>query len=133
MNIKDILSMDEQILYQGQQKRLVPSGKEWLPGKIAVTDQRIILESPIDLSNLWLTYRYHHINLDVVGNLTIINPAHMELNHIYHWYDGESNVVGSDFRIATGLHLHPHDIIYLTYLTQPFSSQLMTNMKGDNK
>ena len=45
MNIKEILSENERILYVGQQKRLVPSGKEWLPGKIAVTDQRIILES----------------------------------------------------------------------------------------
>jgi hypothetical protein len=39
------LSENERILYVGQQKRLVPSGKEWLPGKICVTDQRVILET----------------------------------------------------------------------------------------
>ncbi|MGC2572240.1 MAG: PH domain-containing protein [Candidatus Nitrosopolaris sp.] len=45
MNIKEILSENEKIQYIGQQKRLVPSGKEWLPGKICITDQRVILET----------------------------------------------------------------------------------------
>src|SRR5215831_7018957 len=45
MNIRDILSSEEQILYQGQQHRLVPGGHEINLGKLAVTNQRIILES----------------------------------------------------------------------------------------
>jgi PH (Pleckstrin Homology) domain-containing protein len=32
-------------LYQGQQYRYVPDGKEVTPGKICVTDQRVILET----------------------------------------------------------------------------------------
>jgi len=45
LNIHEILSENEQILYEGQQHRIVPGGKEILPGRIAVTDQRIILQT----------------------------------------------------------------------------------------
>jgi hypothetical protein len=37
MNIKDILSKDEQVLFKAQQKGLVPGGKEETPGEIFVT------------------------------------------------------------------------------------------------
>jgi hypothetical protein len=45
MNVNDILSENEEILYQGQQRRVVPGGKEITPGQIFVTSQRVILES----------------------------------------------------------------------------------------
>src|SRR5215467_829717 len=45
MNIGDILSSGEEILYKGQQHRIVPGGKEVTPGQIFVTNQRVILET----------------------------------------------------------------------------------------
>lgn len=45
MNVKDILSPGEEVLYSGQQHRLVPGGKEVTPGQIFVTTQRVILET----------------------------------------------------------------------------------------
>lgn len=36
----------------------------------------------------------------------------MELKDINHWKSGES-VVGSDYTVATGLHLHYGDVIHL--------------------
>jgi hypothetical protein len=40
MNVNDILSEGEEILYKGQQHRYVPGGKEITPGQIFVTNQR---------------------------------------------------------------------------------------------
>jgi hypothetical protein len=45
MNVSDILSSGEEVLYQGQQHRIVPGGKEVTPGQIFVTNQRVILET----------------------------------------------------------------------------------------
>jgi hypothetical protein len=45
MNVKDILSEGEQILFKAQQHRVVPGGKEVTPGQIFVTNERIILET----------------------------------------------------------------------------------------
>lgn len=45
MNVKDILSTGEEILFKGQQHRFVPGGKEITPGQIFVTNQRVILET----------------------------------------------------------------------------------------
>lgn len=45
MNVKDILSEGEQILFKAQQHRVVPGGKEVTPGQIFITSQRIILET----------------------------------------------------------------------------------------
>jgi hypothetical protein len=45
MNVKDILSEGEQILFKAQQHRVVPGGKEVTPGQIFITNQRIILET----------------------------------------------------------------------------------------
>ena len=39
MNVKDILSTGEEILFKGQQHRFVPGGKEITPGQIFVTNQ----------------------------------------------------------------------------------------------
>jgi hypothetical protein len=73
-------------------------------------------------SSLSLMYQYHHKDVIINGNLNFINPAHMELTDINHWKSGES-VVGSDYAVATGLHLHYGDIIHLmrggTALTSP--------------
>ena len=33
MNVKDILSLDEELLFKAQQHRLVPGGKETAPSK----------------------------------------------------------------------------------------------------
>ena len=38
MNVKDILSEGEQILFKAQQHRVVPGGKEVTPGQIFVTN-----------------------------------------------------------------------------------------------
>ncbi|MGA9151766.1 MAG: hypothetical protein WBZ36_14405 [Candidatus Nitrosopolaris sp.] len=40
MNIKDILSSDEQVLFKAQQHRMVPGRKETAPGEIFVTTKR---------------------------------------------------------------------------------------------
>jgi hypothetical protein len=69
--------------------------------------------APVNISDLSLMYNYHHKDVEVMGNLTVINPSHMELNHIDHWRVNEENVLGSDYRVATGLHLHQGDVIYL--------------------
>jgi hypothetical protein len=45
MNVKDILSEGEQILFKAQQHRVVPGGKEVTPGQIFITNARIILET----------------------------------------------------------------------------------------
>jgi hypothetical protein len=45
MNVKDILSEGEQILFKAQQHRVVPGGKEVTPGQIFITNTRIILET----------------------------------------------------------------------------------------
>jgi hypothetical protein len=62
-------------------------------------------------SSLSLMYQYHHKDVIINGNLNFINPAHMELTDINHWKSGES-VVGSDYTVATGLHLHQGDIMH---------------------
>ena len=46
MNIKDILSSDEQLLFKAQQHRLVPGGKEITPSEIFVTTKRVVMETP---------------------------------------------------------------------------------------
>jgi hypothetical protein len=58
-------------------------------------------------------YQYHHKEVEVMGNLTVVNPAHMGLTDINHWKYGEKNVVDSDYTVATGLHLHLGDVIHL--------------------
>jgi Bacterial PH domain len=45
MNISDNFSTGEEIMYQGKQHRYVPGGREFTPGQIIVTDQRVILET----------------------------------------------------------------------------------------
>ena len=56
----------------------------------------------VDISSLSLMYQYHHKEVEVMGNLTVVNPAHMELTNINHWRYGEGYVVDSDYRVATG-------------------------------
>jgi hypothetical protein len=41
MNIKDVLSPGEEVLFGTQQHRLVPGGKETSPGQIFVTTERV--------------------------------------------------------------------------------------------
>ena len=45
MNIKDVLSPGEKVLFGTQQHRLVPGGKETSPGRIFVTTERVIIET----------------------------------------------------------------------------------------
>lgn len=45
MKVQDILFSGEKILVESQQARWKPGGKEIYPGKLAVTDQRLILET----------------------------------------------------------------------------------------
>lgn len=45
MNIKDVLSPSEKVLFGTQQHRLVPGGKETSPGQIFVTTERVIVET----------------------------------------------------------------------------------------
>ena len=45
MNIKDVLSPGEEVLFGTQQHRLVPGGKETCPGQIFVTTERVIIET----------------------------------------------------------------------------------------
>jgi hypothetical protein len=46
MKIQDFLTPNETILFQAQQHRLAPgAGKEFLPGQIFLTNQRIVLET----------------------------------------------------------------------------------------
>jgi hypothetical protein len=47
-----------------------------------------------------------------MGTLNRINPNHMELTDISSSRSGES-VVGSDYTVATDLHLHNGHMIYL--------------------
>lgn len=60
-----------------------------------------------------LDYPFHNKKVQVMGDLNVTNPGHMEMTNIYSWKNGES-YIGSDYRVATGLHLHQGDIIYLT-------------------
>jgi hypothetical protein len=65
-------------------------------------------------SSLSLMYNYHHKNVVVMGNLTVVNPAHMEWSSIGPYNeDRHDYVVDGDFRLATGLHLHQGDVIHL--------------------
>jgi uncharacterized Zn ribbon protein len=57
-------------------------------------------------------YTYHHHKVLVMGTLNRIDPEHMELTDISSSRSGES-VVGPDYTVATGLHLHDGDIIDL--------------------
>jgi hypothetical protein len=59
-----------------------------------------------------LDYTYHHHKVEVMGNLNRINPAHIEMTNVYSFYQYGA-IIGSDYRIATGLHLHYGDIIHL--------------------
>jgi Bacterial PH domain len=45
MNVKDILSQGEELLFKSQQCRWMPGGKEITPSEIFVTNQRIIIET----------------------------------------------------------------------------------------
>lgn len=45
MNIKDILSPGEEVLFKSQQCRWMPGGKEITPSEIFITNQRIIIET----------------------------------------------------------------------------------------
>jgi hypothetical protein len=45
MNVKDILSPGEELLFKSQQCRWLPGGKEVTPSQIIVTNQRIIIET----------------------------------------------------------------------------------------
>jgi hypothetical protein len=45
MNIKDVLSPGEEVLFGTQQHRLVPGGRETSPGQIFVTTERVIIET----------------------------------------------------------------------------------------
>ena len=49
MNIRDILSNDEQVLFSGHEKRWAPGGKEVAPGEFYITSERIIIET-----NQWM-------------------------------------------------------------------------------
>jgi len=49
MNIRDILSNDEQILFSGHEKRWAPGGREVAPGEFYITTERIIIET-----NQWM-------------------------------------------------------------------------------
>jgi hypothetical protein len=65
MDVNAILSEGEEILYQGQQRRVVPGGKEVVPGQIFVTNQRVILQS-----NEWLGLKKNFQDLhysDILG------------------------------------------------------------------
>jgi hypothetical protein len=65
MNIKDILSKDEQVLFKAQQHRLVPGGKETAPGEIFITTQRVIIET-----SKWLGIKKEYQDLhysDILG------------------------------------------------------------------
>jgi hypothetical protein len=44
MNIKDVFSPGEKVLFGTQQHRFVPSGKETSPSRIFVTTERVIIE-----------------------------------------------------------------------------------------
>ncbi|MGB6531510.1 MAG: hypothetical protein WBF33_25675 [Candidatus Nitrosopolaris sp.] len=45
MNIKDVISPGEEVLFGTQQHRFVPGGKETSPGQIFVTTERVIIET----------------------------------------------------------------------------------------
>jgi len=45
MNVKDILSQGEELLFKSQQCRWMPGSKEITPSEIFVTNQRIIVET----------------------------------------------------------------------------------------
>ena len=49
MNIKDILSEGEQVLFSGHEKRWAPGGKEVTPDEFYITTERIIIET-----NQWM-------------------------------------------------------------------------------
>ena len=53
-----------------------------------------------------------------MGTMNIINPAHMELTDISSF----KSVVGSDYIVATGFHVHPGDIIHFTRATATATS-----------
>jgi len=45
MNVKDILSEGEQVLFSGHEKRWAPGRKEVAPGEFYITTERIIIET----------------------------------------------------------------------------------------
>jgi hypothetical protein len=68
MNIKNILSPGEAILFGGQQKRLVPGGKEITPGDLFVTNQRIIL---VTNSMLGLKHDYEDLHYSDIESILL--------------------------------------------------------------
>jgi hypothetical protein len=65
MNINDMLSPGEKILFGGKQKRYVPGGKDIAPGTIAVTTERVIIQT-----NKWLGLKNEFEDLhysDIMG------------------------------------------------------------------
>jgi hypothetical protein len=60
-------------------------------------------------------YNYHVV---VMGNLTVVNPAHMEWSSIGPYNeDRRDHIVDGDFRLVTGLLLHLGDVIHLNILS----------------
>ena len=45
MNVLDVLSPSEQVLFSARQKRAVPGGKDIAPGEIYVTTERVIIQT----------------------------------------------------------------------------------------
>jgi hypothetical protein len=81
MNIKDILSSDEKVLFSAGQHRLAPGGKELMPGKIYVSDKRIILET-----TAWAGLKHEYIDVHFSDVMNV------DLHH---------NVFSSDVSIQT--------------------------------
>src|SRR5215471_20150290 len=82
MNIKDVLSTGEEVLFGTQQHRFVPGGKETSPGQIFVTTERVIIETSrwLGLKKEYQDLHYSDImNVVLKKNIwssdIIINPS----------------------------------------------------------
>ena len=77
MNIKDILSPGEEVLFGTQQHRFVPGGKETSPGQIFVTTERVIVETSkwLSLKKEYQDLHYSDI-MKVVLKKNIWSPRH---------------------------------------------------------
>jgi len=97
MNIQDLLSPNEQVLFGGKQKRAVPGGKDIAPGSIFVTTERVIIQT-----NHWMGLKNEFEDLHYSDIMSMVYKKNIWSSEliIKSRFQGEIHINGVDKREA---------------------------------